>query len=100
MKIRSRFLIRMATWCLRLVFLAIFATTRKKLVTAVPDISPFADTKGVNYLYCIWHDEIVGAIFSGPTAAVEASGTSGRSTDVSIVRNVPVEGPDLREPGP
>lgn len=67
MKIRSRFLIRSLAWVLRLGFLALFATTRKKLVTPVPDISPYGDTKGENYIYCIWHDEIVGAIFSGPT---------------------------------
>lgn len=86
MKIRSRFLIRMATWCLRLVFLALFVTTRKKLVTPVPDISPFADTKGVNYLYCIWHDEIVGAIFSGPTTCCAA--LVSRHADGSYVSDI------------
>ena len=66
MKIRSRFLIRTLAWSLGLLFRVLFATTRKRLVTAVPDISPFADTRGTKYIYCIWHDEIVGAIFSGP----------------------------------
>jgi len=85
-KIRSRFLIRSLAWLLRLGLLALFATTRKKLVTPVPGISPYADTHGEKYLYCIWHDEIAGAIFSGSTR--DCAALVSRHADGSYVADI------------
>lgn len=65
MKIRHPFLIRSAARLLAVVMRANFATIRVKTVEKTPQVSPYAPTGDARYLYCIWHDAIIGVLFSG-----------------------------------
>jgi lysophospholipid acyltransferase (LPLAT)-like uncharacterized protein len=85
-RIRSRFLIRTATWCLRILFKALFATCRKELLTAHPDASAYIDTRGNYFLFCFWHDEILGPIFADDTKNCAA--LVSRHSDASIVADI------------
>ncbi len=66
MKIRNhkliRVLARILAWGLRLWFRPV----RLHLVGEVPGMDPYGDAGERRYLYCLWHDAIVGVIFSRP----------------------------------
>lgn len=65
MKIRSRRLIRLLARLIAAACRALFATTRVEIQAARPGISPYEDSGDQKYLYCIWHDSILGPIFGG-----------------------------------
>lgn len=65
MRIRSRFLTKLAGRLAALMFRLLFRTCRVQVVTDVPDISPYQETGTRRFLYCIWHDQLVMTIFSG-----------------------------------
>lgn len=65
MKIRSRRLIRFLARVLAVAFRALFASTRTEILAAKPGISPYKDSGDQKYLYCIWHESILGPIFGG-----------------------------------
>ncbi len=72
MKIRSRWLIR---WLARVAAAGcrvLFATVRVKIVTDRPQTSPYADSGDQKFLYCIWHDSIIGPIFGGRSVKMAA----------------------------
>ena len=68
MKIRSRWfnlmLSYLATFCLRLLFLTVRVQHRR----IVEDATPYARPQiARRYTFCMWHDQIVLAVFSLPT---------------------------------
>lgn len=65
MKIRSRWMIRLLARTAAVGFRSLFATTRVQVVTDRPETSPYVDSGGQKFLYCIWHDSILGPIFGG-----------------------------------
>lgn len=65
MKIRNPFVIRSAAKLLAAVMRLNFATLRIEVRQHAPDVSPYAPTGDERYLYCIWHDAILGVLFSG-----------------------------------
>jgi lysophospholipid acyltransferase (LPLAT)-like uncharacterized protein len=64
MKIRNPKLIRALTrilgWGLRLWFRCV----RVRIVLETPGINPYADAGDERYLYCLWHDAIIGVLFT------------------------------------
>ena len=82
MKIRSPFLIKAGTLAATLALKAVFKTCRIDMQQAVPKVSPFASTDE-KFLYCIWHDGIVGVLFSG--RQIELAGLTSQSSDGSVV---------------
>ena len=82
MKIRNKTLIRggvrLAVWALK----AIFWTCRIEEREARPKLTPFQMTDE-KFLYCIWHDGIVGVLFSGKQ--IELAGLTSQSSDGSVV---------------
>ncbi|MCA9076426.1 MAG: lysophospholipid acyltransferase family protein [Planctomycetaceae bacterium] len=65
MKIRSRWLIRLLARTAAVGFRSLFATTHKEIITDRPETSPYVDSGEQKFLYCIWHDSILGPIFGG-----------------------------------
>jgi lysophospholipid acyltransferase (LPLAT)-like uncharacterized protein len=65
MKIRSRRLIRLLARMVAAACRLLFASTRVRILAARPGISPYEDSGPQKYLYCIWHDSILGPIFGG-----------------------------------
>lgn len=71
MKIRSPRLIRLAARLLASAFRLLFRTMRLDIYTH-PGTSPYGETGDGRYLYCLWHDGIVGWVFSKPAFRVAA----------------------------
>lgn len=65
MRIRSRFLTKLAARAAVALCRLLFATCRKKVVLETPGISPYMDTGDRRFLYCVWHDQIVMTVFTG-----------------------------------
>lgn len=64
MKIRSRWLTRLAALAAVGVCRLLFKTVRIEAVAKAPDINAFLPTPE-KYLYCIWHDALLGPVFAG-----------------------------------
>jgi len=64
-KIRNRRIIRLLAHFVALTNRLLFRTLRIHVVEAVPGISPFSPPGRERYLYCGWHDAILGMIFCG-----------------------------------
>lgn len=71
MKIRSRRLIRMLARCIALSSRMLFALVRPEVRPWIKGTSPY-DAPGEKFIYCVWHDGILGAIFSGKCIQVAA----------------------------
>lgn len=71
MKIRSPRLIRFAARILATAFRLHFRTMRLDIDTH-PGTSPYEPPGDSRYLYCLWHDGIVGWVFSRPSFSVSA----------------------------
>ena len=82
MKLRNPFLVRLGVRTAVTLVRLVFKTCRVEERTAVPDTSPYRPTDE-KFLYCIWHDGIVGVLFSG--RQVELAGLTSRSADGSVV---------------
>lgn len=64
MKIRSRWLTRIAARLAVGVFRLLFRTVRIEFREATPRTNAFEPTPE-KYLYCIWHDALLGPVFAG-----------------------------------
>lgn len=100
MKIRSPRLIRFAARILAGAFRLLFRTVRLDIVTH-PRTSPYEDTGDDRYIICLWHDGIVGWVFSKP--ATNVAGLVSRHADGSYLADgmemigvVPIRGSSRR----
>lgn len=66
MKIRNHKVIRVLAGILAFLLRAWFRPVRLHLVGEVTGLDPYGDAGDRRYLYCLWHDAIVGVIFSRP----------------------------------
>ncbi|MCA9055032.1 MAG: DUF374 domain-containing protein [Planctomycetaceae bacterium] len=66
MKIRNRKAIRAIAYLLAMVFRSWFRLVRLRVVCEVPESDPYGDASRDRFLYCLWHDAIVGVLFSRP----------------------------------
>ena len=66
MKIRNRKVIRAIAHLLAWVFRAWFRLVRLQIHSETSGIDPYSDSGERKYLYCLWHDAIVGVLFSRP----------------------------------
>lgn len=66
MKIRNRYLVRVIAHLLAWVLRGWFRLVRLRICSEVPGIDPYDDAGDQRFLYCIWHDAILGMIFSRP----------------------------------
>jgi len=101
MKIRSRWLIRLLARGAAGVFRVLFASTRVEILAARKGISPYEDSGAQKYLYCIWHDSILGPIFGGRcvnmAALVSRHGDGSYVADaLECVGIVPIRGSSSR----
>lgn len=67
MKIRSPFLIRSAAILLAFAMRRVFGTLKIERYWEEPGLFPYDPTGDDRYLYCIWHDAILGVLFCGKT---------------------------------
>ncbi len=65
MKIRSRLLIRTLAKSLAVCSRGLFRTVDTQIQLACPGTSPYDRSREQRYLYCVWHDSVLVAIFSG-----------------------------------
>ena len=66
MKIRNRKVIRALAHVLAWVFRAWFRLVRLKTIGEVPGVDPYGGDCPDRFLYCLWHDAILGVLFSRP----------------------------------
>jgi len=65
MRIRNRNLIRLTARLLAFFCRCLYATCRIHVIEQAPRTSPYAETGGVSYIYCLWHDGILNSLFCG-----------------------------------
>jgi lysophospholipid acyltransferase (LPLAT)-like uncharacterized protein len=85
-KIRSRFLIRLAARSLSAGIRLLFRSLRLEIRLQVPGISPYVETGGERFIYCVWHDSILGPTFGGPQRQVAA--LTSQHTDGTLVADL------------
>ena len=86
MKIRSPILIRTVARILTAGIRLLFKTLRVEVRLQAPGINPYEPTQGERFLYCIWHDGILGPTFGGPQSQVAA--LTSQHTDGTLVADV------------
>ena len=86
MKIRSRFLIRLAARSLSAGIRLLFRTLDLDVRLQVPGISPYVETGDERFIYCVWHDSILGPTFGGPQTHVAA--LTSQHTDGTLVADL------------
>lgn len=86
MKIRSPFLIRTAARCLTAGIRLLFKTLHVEVCLQTPGTNPYEPTGGERFIYCIWHDGILGPTFGGPQSQVAA--LTSQHTDGTLVADV------------
>lgn len=72
MKLRNRFLIRLAARTLALFFRALMKTVQLEMVKAEPRSTCYEDCGDERHLFCLWHDGIIGFVFCRPAFEVSA----------------------------
>jgi lysophospholipid acyltransferase (LPLAT)-like uncharacterized protein len=82
-KIRSRGLIRTLAWLGAAVGRALFRSVRTVVRPALAGTSPYEDTGDERFLYCAWHDAVIGLVFSGKP--VRMAGLVSRHADGSYI---------------
>ncbi|MEM7813250.1 MAG: DUF374 domain-containing protein [Planctomycetota bacterium] len=70
MKIRSRTLNRLLARLIGLGLRTLYRTCRFEMVFAVPEASPYDNTTGERFLYCIWHEHLATVIAARPAPAM------------------------------
>lgn len=85
-KLRNRTLIRLIARLGAAGFRLLYRTCRVHVVQQAPLVSPYTDTGDERYVYCVWHDGILGAIFSGPQ--VRTSALTSRHADGEYVAEI------------
>lgn len=83
MKLTSRFAIRTAARLIAAGSRTLFATVKTDMHMTAPNTSAYEDTGSQRYLYCIWHDAIMGVIFGG--RAIDMAGLVSQHEDGSYV---------------
>lgn len=83
MKIRNPFVIRTGAKLLALAMRGLFATLKIERLYETPDLFPYEHTGENRYVYCIWHDAILGVLFCGKT--VNLAGLASRHADGDYV---------------
>jgi hypothetical protein len=69
-KIRSRLLTKLIAVLGVLSIRLLFKTCRLKVVLESEGINPYGSTGDRRYLYCVWHDQLVMAVFSDRTVSM------------------------------
>jgi len=64
-KLRNRNLIRLVARTLSVFCRGLYATCRIRVIESAPQTSPYADSGSQRYVYCLWHDGILNALFCG-----------------------------------
>lgn len=64
MKLRNRYVIRGIAYVLAVVLRLGFRLIRWRIIETVPGTCAYRDTGSQRFLYCIWHDAILGVIFA------------------------------------
>lgn len=72
MKIRNRYLIWAIAQLLAVVGRVLFSVVRFHLESAEPKSSCYEDTGDERHLFCLWHDGVIGYVFSRPAFRVAA----------------------------
>jgi lysophospholipid acyltransferase (LPLAT)-like uncharacterized protein len=65
LKIRNRYLTKLAAFVAVVLVRALFKTCRIEVATEVDGCCPYEDTGDRRFLYCIWHDDILMTCFAG-----------------------------------
>jgi lysophospholipid acyltransferase (LPLAT)-like uncharacterized protein len=85
-KIRSPLLIHAAARLLAGSIRLLFGSLRFQIHLELPGISPYEDTGSERFIYCVWHDSILGPTFGGPQSQVAA--LTSQHTDGTLVADV------------
>jgi len=85
-KIRNRFLISLAARLIAALSRLLFWTCKVVVIEKAPGVSPYQPVEDERYLYCNWHDGILGAIFCGDVKAMAA--LTSRHTDGEYVADI------------
>lgn len=64
MKIRARWLTKLAAFVACSTMRALFRTVRMEYVPRAPDTNAYLPTRE-KFLYCIWHESLLGPVFGG-----------------------------------
>ena len=86
MRIRSRWLNKLAIWIGVRIIRLLFATCRRQVGSEVPNVSAYEQIADKRYLYCAWHDQIVMTLFTG--RLLHMSGLVSRHQDGGYVADV------------
>jgi lysophospholipid acyltransferase (LPLAT)-like uncharacterized protein len=86
MKLTSRFAIRTAARVIAAGARLLFATVKTDRQLRAPNTCAFEDTGSQRYLYCLWHDAILGVIFGGKS--IDMAGLVSQHEDGSYVADV------------
>jgi len=65
LKIRNRYLTKLAAFVAVVLVRALFKTCRIEVATEVDGCCPYEDTGDRRFLYCVWHDDILMTCFCG-----------------------------------
>ncbi|MEZ6055724.1 MAG: lysophospholipid acyltransferase family protein [Planctomycetaceae bacterium] len=85
-KLRNKFIIRTLAKVGAFAARLWFRTMRNTIYTERDHICPYTETGDERHLYCLWHDEILGVIFSGP--CLNVSGLVSHHADGSWVADM------------
>lgn len=86
MKVRNRFLISLAARIVAGLSRILFWTCKIVVIEKVPGVSPYEPVEDQRYLYCNWHDGILGAIFCGYAKSMAA--LTSRHSDGDYVADI------------
>ncbi len=86
MRIRSRFLTKMAAWGIVVLMRMLYATCRKSYSAYDPGTNAYGDVGDARHLYCVWHDQILMILFGGKQP--KAAGLVSKHQDGSYVADV------------
>lgn len=85
-KLRNKFVIRLLARGAAMMTRLWFRTLRNTIYTPREHICPFEPTGEERHLYCLWHDGVLGVIFSGP--CLNVSGLVSHHADGSWVADM------------
>ena len=71
-KIRSPLLTKLAARLAVLVVRVLFRTLRIDVRASIPEANPYIVPKHERYLFCVWHDSLLMAVFSGKVHSTAA----------------------------
>ncbi len=86
MKIRNRFIIRSLAKLITLSSRVLFKTCRIQVIEQRPGVSPYVVPVDERFIYCNWHDGILGSLFCGHVQKMAA--LTSRHTDGDYVADI------------